>query len=83
MTLFQCAGAPLTILHLIGVMKGMSSGPFHPGGLGFFTQRIHSSIAMSLSLEVSSSALTKDYDLQLLFSTPVFSGECFSPCKAF
>ena len=49
---------PLTILHLIGLAKGMSFGPSHCGGLGF-TQRSHTSTAISLSFTILSSTLNQ------------------------
>ncbi|EDL41499.1 mCG1045165 [Mus musculus] len=54
---FKCAGAPLTNFRLIELVKGISSGPSHCGQL-CFTQYIHSSIAISLSLKIPSSTLS-------------------------
>jgi hypothetical protein len=64
---------PLTILGLIGLMKGISSGPSYYGGLSF-TQHTYPSIAISLSLK-NFIINTKPRDvrhLHLLFSRPSF-----------
>ena len=55
--LFKCVGAPLTSLHLIGLVMGISSGSSHCGGLGF-TQCIYSRTAIQLSLKIPSSTLS-------------------------
>lgn len=54
--LFKCAGAPLIILSLRGLVEGMSPGPVRGGGLGF-TKSTQSSIVVSLSLKILSSML--------------------------
>jgi hypothetical protein len=54
---FICAGAPLTSLHLIELVKRISSGPSRCGNLGFI-QYIHSNIAISLSLKIPSLTLS-------------------------
>lgn len=69
---------PLNTLCLIGSVKGVSSVPSHCGGLNF-TQRTHSSIAISLNLKIPSSSqavvvdsggrgrLTSEFKVKLIY----------------
>lgn len=58
--ILQCAGAPLIILCLIGLVKGMSFGPPHCAGLGF-TQ--HTLSTIFLSLKIPSLTLTNSFSV--------------------
>ena len=68
---------PSHLLHLTGLVKNMSSGPSHCGGLGFI-QSTHSSIAVSTTLK-SLHQFIKSGDISHLqfFSRPSFD-KCFS-----
>lgn len=57
--IFKCAGDSLTVLCLLELAKGMSSGPSHCGGSGF-KAHTHSSIEIFCSLKIPSSTLSQE-----------------------
>jgi hypothetical protein len=57
-TKHHSAGAPSTVLFLIGLVKGTSSEPYYCKGLGF-TRHVHSSSVTSLNLKILSSTLSQ------------------------
>lgn len=57
--IFKCTGDSLTVLCLLELAKGMSSGPSHCGGSGF-KAHTHSSIEIFCSLRIPSSTLSQE-----------------------